>query len=286
MTFQKRFPLFPFFALILAALACALPGAQQPTQGPTPVAITVAALPTQTQPLPATEVPTLPPTSVPPTPVPTTSGRMATFDNILFVVPEGLSQSELSEIVDPVTNGSPWDVTVQHVKFTLTGYSLSGTSWQPVIYVFPIAGYDQAADTIANLKQLLSLRPADANDMPFLPLVNAGQEFRSKVAYMDFASGSGVRFVSQYGQGPWPINNKDTFYTFQGLTSDGKYYVSVIMPVSNSVLPATGDGADMSKVGDNSYVAGVRDQLNAQPDESFVPSLAVLDALAKSITVR
>jgi len=78
------------------------------------------------------------------------------------------------------------------------------------------------------------------------------------------------------------------FYAYQGLTSDGKYYVSVIMPVSNSALPASGDGADLNQLSENyaSYLTGVRTQLDAQPDDSFTPSLAALDELAQSITVK
>ncbi len=269
--------------LLLAALACSLTGTQQP-QPPTPVAITV---PVNTEVPSPTQAPTEAPTSTPSL-VPTTAGRMVTFQNILFVVPNGLSQSETGQIMPAVMDGAGFDIPVEYIKFSFTGYPLSGTSNEPVIEVFPTDGYTIAKDIISNLKDLLSLRPAEANQIPYLPITNSAQVFHAKVKYMDFGSGSGVRYLTQMGQGIWPINSKDMFYTYQGLTSDGKYYISVLMPVSSSVVPATGEGADLNQLGNDylAYVNGVRTQLEAQPDDSYTPSLAALDALVQSIKVR
>ncbi len=308
--------------LLLAALACNLGSA---AQAPTPMAVTLvvktaaptstsipptathapsATVPpapasTDTQPAPTqapteapptvapTEAPTVAPTEAP-TAQPTTAGRMVTFENVLFVSPNGLSQSEHGQIMPAETNGAPWDITVQYVKFSFSGYPLSGTFHEPVIYVYPTQGFDVAADTIANLKDLLSLRPADANNMPFLPPFNAGQVFHAQVKYLDFGSGGGVRYLTQYGQAIWPVNNHDMFYTYQGLTSDGQYYVSAIMPIANSSLPATGDGVDLQQLTNtyDTYIAGIRTQLDAQPDASFTPALSLLDQLMQTVKVR
>lgn len=271
-------PLFALFVLLLATLACVRATPTPPPAVATPIEVPVGA---------ATPEPGLPPTAAP-TPIPTTAGRMVTFENVRFSVPTGLAQSEFGEIVPPATDGTPWDVTVQHIKFNFSGYPQAGALHQPVIVVYPTTGFDPAADTIANLKDLLAARPADANPMPFLPLSNAAQMFRAQVKYLDFENGSGVRYLTQFGQGIWPVNNRDMFYTFQGLTADGQYYISAILPVAHSALPASGEGADLAKLGEDypGYIAGIRSQLDAQPESSFTPSLATLDALVQSIRIK
>ena len=59
-----------------------------------------------------------------------------------------------------------------------------------------------------------------------------------QVQYLDFKSGTGVRFLTQFNNGMAPVNNHDLIYTFQGLTSDGKYYIAAVLPVTHPDLPA------------------------------------------------
>ena len=78
--------------------------------------------------------------------------------------------------------------------------------------------------------------------------------FLSKPEYLKFENGSGVRYLTMYGQGFAPINNHDLFYSFQGLTADGRYWVSVIMPVNHPSLQATYDDplpADFAQFAEN-----------------------------------
>lgn len=59
------------------------------------------------------------------------------------------------------------------------------------------------------------------------------------------------------------MNNQELFYTYQGLTDDGTYYVAVIFPVSHPDLPA-----DISSVPEDpaddyeTYLNSVTEQLN------------------------
>jgi hypothetical protein len=46
-----------------------------------------------------------------------------------------------------------------------------------------------------------------------------------------------VRYLAVLAQYPAPVNNQDLFYTCQGLTSDGRYFVPIILPVNQSSLP-------------------------------------------------
>jgi hypothetical protein len=112
---------------------------------------------------------------------------------------------------------------------------------------------------------------------------------------IDFKNGRGVRFLTQYAQYPAPINNHDLFYQFQGLTTDGKYYIVVVLPVTSSILaedekpgsPVPSGGVQIPAGGtpDQAYYDAVTKALDAMYEDSFNPSLFQLDALIQSITV-
>jgi hypothetical protein len=111
-----------------------------------------------------------------------------------------------------------------------------------------------------------------------------------QVSYLDFQNGTGVRFLTQMGQAYYPINNRDLFYTFQGMTHDGKYYVAAILPVSHPSLPADGSeipGDDFNTFADNfeTYAAEVAAQLDAEAADSFAPSIVLLDEMMQSLKV-
>jgi hypothetical protein len=163
----------------------------------------------------------------------------------------------------------------------------------PRIEVYPVADYEvrnrHVPETIVNLRQLLSTQPAAPESIPFLPTMDAGQMLRAQVAYLDFEGGSGVRFLTQYVQEPREINNRELFYTFQGITDEGNAYVSAFLPVSHPSLPVhlgvfrAARDTDSWRRAD--YAAGVEELLNAQDAESFTPGLEQLDALIRSLKV-
>jgi hypothetical protein len=109
--------------------------------------------------------------------------------------------------------------------------------------------------------------------------------------YLDFKNGQGVRFLTQFDQAYLPINNDELFYTYQGLTSDGKYYVAAVLPVNAADLPADGTVTDELKAGDFGanfmlYLEQVVKQLESQPATSFTPDLGKLDAMMASLEVK
>jgi len=125
--------------------------------------------------------------------------------------------------------------------------------------------------------------------MPFLPLFNAMQVMHAQVQYMDFKNGSGVRFLTEFDQAPLPINNHELIYTFQGLTSDGKYYVAAILPVTNPGLPANEQVNDEMAAKMSDFPAYMKETvawLEQQPAASFTPDLAALDKLIQSMEVK
>jgi hypothetical protein len=122
-----------------------------------------------------------------------------------------------------------------------------------------------------------------------LPPSNALQVFRAQVEYLSFANGSGVRYLTQMAQGMGLINNQELFYTFQGLTGDGAQYVTFFFPVTLPALPDSPAirNVDYPNFAENyaSYVQETVAIVNAEPPAAFIPDLALLDELVRSITI-
>ena len=79
------------------------------------------------------------------------------------------------------------------------------------------------------------------------------------------------------------------FYTFQGLTGDGAYYIAAQFPVQSSVLPASEpmntEQYNAFVASFDVYLADVTAQLNAAPAQSFSPDLTVLDNVFASMSI-
>lgn len=173
--------------------------------------------------------------------------------------------------------------------------------------VYPVAGlfaqYPEAQggarSEVETLRALLKARPAPAairGEMPFLPLPFAGQVLHAAVKYLDLEGGRGVRYLVAFSHDVSPLTREQVFYTFQGLTNDGKHYLSFQHDVSLRELPADFNSASSksvlkalesggSNVGAtwNAYLKRTTRQLNALGNDA---RLTRLDAFVKSIRVR
>jgi hypothetical protein len=215
-----------------------------------------------------------------------------------FLAPEvaqGTTPSDVPAVTGDPANSFPGDIHPAYIQFAFDGYPLSGTFHEPQILIYPAQEYGaidpSVAQIVIRLQQVLQNKPTDVDSLPFLPIWNAGQFMQANIEYLDFQNGSGVRFLTQYGQAAWPVNNTDLFYTFQGLTGDGKWYVSAIFPVSHPSLPQDGNGIQDSDPGAfaqnfPNYLAQIETQLSSLPGDSFTPSLLSLDALVGSLEVK
>jgi hypothetical protein len=189
-----------------------------------------------------------------------------------------------------------WFAVPEHVDFTFYDYPLSDTFHNAHIAIYPVAEFLEvnpvAEETVAELEAFLARKPKDPDKVPLvLPAFNAAQMITVQVEYLTFEDGSGVRFVSQYGQASWPINNSDLFYAYQGFTDDGLYLISAILPVSHPSLPADGD----TFIGDEydafinafeAYLLDVESQLALESPTSFFPQLTDLDAMMESMQIE
>lgn len=185
-----------------------------------------------------------------------------------------------------------WETLPEYRRLTLEGYPVTDRLHTPQIFIYPVASLapvnEYAGEAAEDLGALLQSRQV-SDTLPFLPLFNAAQVMHAQVQFLDFVNGEGVRFLTQFDQAPLPINNNELFYTFQGLTSDGNYYVSAVLPVTHPELP---DGSQVSdqqaEVMEDfqSYLNETITLLNGQPADSFTPNLSILDAMIQSIEVK
>jgi hypothetical protein len=107
---------------------------------------------------------------------------------------------------------------------------------------------------------------------------------------LKFKDGEGVRFVTFYAQNPAPVTNDGLFYTFQGLSADEKYYVTIFWHIRTDKLPDTLKDANIQDQDAfikqyEQYLKDTEALLHGLASNDFTPDLALLDDLAQSIQV-
>ena len=189
----------------------------------------------------------------------------------------------------------PGETYPTYYELTLEGYAIGDHFYTPLIRIYPIAEYraisSLASESIDHLQQALIDRPQGGimSGLPFLPLVNAAQVFAANVQYFDFQNSSGVRYLTMFAQAMYPVDNQNFFYTYQGLTNDGQYYISAMLPVIHPELPDDASGMlddwEAFEANWETYLADIVLWLDEQSAPSFTPNLELLDALMASIQV-
>ncbi|MBB5365385.1 hypothetical protein [Deinococcus humi] len=93
---------------------------------------------------------------------------------------------------------------------------------------------------IAALRTLLAKRPPGSGvkgDLPFFPPKAGDQVVRTAVKYLHFQGGRGVRYLVAYSFEVAPLVRSELFYTFVGLTNDGKHLLTFGYDVMLSEIP-------------------------------------------------
>ncbi len=274
MKFSRRLEFISLSALVLVVLACSAiagPLTSSTPAGSSPAGIPVLAAPIQ------------------------------------FVIPDGLAGTATVASIAVVTDqtGAPWDIAPAHVEITLEGYALQNSFHVPQIFVYPGADYaaanSSAAESLKRLQAVLAApnKPYTNDVLPYVPFFNAGQVIASQEKVIQFKGGSGLRILTQYAQDVSPINNGGLFYHFEGLSSDGKYYIVAILPTTapflaadnnpDSAVPPGGIPFPQNTAPSTSfetYFTQVTDMLNNTSAVKFNPSIDMLDALIQSISIQ
>ncbi len=280
----------PALLIVIALAACA------PAATSTPVPPTKA--PAATAAAPATAVPhTAAPTTAP-------TGEAFTFNGVKVTIPAAVASGADGKIMPAAQEQGAPELAIRpaYVEIKLAGYAAQSQQHQGMIQVFPVADYGKisqvAGERVQAMQALLTQKPAaPGEEIPMLPVYNEAQVLRPQVKYLSFGNGAGVRFVTLLSQGLMPVTNQEVFYTYQGLTTDGAYWVSAILPVSAALLPADAGAAGNPPAGGvgfpanpdgaqvKAYYQAVTDKLNATPAGQFTPSLEALDAMMQSLRI-
>lgn len=257
------------------------------------VATAVVQPDTETTPLPEPE-----PTQTPQDTVETGDEPDVSFEGIHFSLDPNIANGTFPVIIPGKNMGDdymPGDTYPTHFEFTFESYAVGEHFHTPKILVYPVEEYraisDHAEDTIDNLAEALITRPSGGSmsNLPFLPIWPAAQIFSAQVTYFDFQNGSGVRYLTLFGQGLAPVDNQNLFYTYQGLTEDGRYYLSAVLPVALPTLPDDGASEidDWTAFTENweDYIAETITWLQMQGSETFTPNLTLLDEMMASFLI-
>lgn len=170
----------------------------------------------------------------------------------------------------------------------------------PYMVIYPAYDYrsmnEYAGETIELLLTMTAdpQKITDAEELPFLPPVNAAQVFHSNAAAIEFKNGKGLRYITTYHQDYSPVTNEDLRYTFQGLTTDGRYFVSISIPVYNFGLPANYEIFENSYKEDakelqndyQGYVVKIARMLDQSAQNEFNPPLQALDEMIKTMEIK
>ena len=190
----------------------------------------------------------------------------------------------------------PSETYPTHFEFGFSGYGVLDHFHTPKILIYPVDEFrtisPYTSDIIDRLQQTLISKPAGGtmSDFPHLPMWNAAQMFAAKVTYYDFKNGSGVRFLTMYGQDVYPVDNQNMIFTYQGLTSDGRFYISAILPLGRLLLSFDGSSVmgDYMAFHENwdTYIADTVAWLNAQDPANFFPDINKLDEMMASFEIN
>ncbi len=146
--------------------------------------------------------------------------------------------------------------------------------WAPM---FPKKRMAEFNERLGHLKKAIANKSSKGLDeLPILPESDGHEFLRAQEKYLKFnnGAGSGVSFISVYGNGDPPVNAADFFYTFQGITTDGKYYVSFFWPVTVTGMPK-----DLPVEKSVAYA-------NKLARDKYSTSLDLLDKVVGSITLK
>lgn len=193
------------------------------------------------------------------------------------------TQFKLYSIVPDPVNGPAFPL--EQVSGAVRFYSLED-----------VAQYDFMQEKVDQLKALLAEKPDllpftevtenfGDNTLPFLPIYTHGQLLRAQPKYVETDTLEGIAFITASRADAAPFVNNEFTYTFQGLSKDGQYYVSITFnPLANQ-FPAQLENFDPAAYDWEADLKATIETLNMATAADFTPSLDTLDAIVASIQI-
>ena len=109
-------------------------------------------------------------------------------------------------------------------------------------------------------------------ESPFMPYQSNESKFKAFPEFLSFDNGGGIRCVTSFQDTITSSgSSSNLYYSFQGITNDGRYYISAVFPLLSSTL----NGQNVSNID--------RDRIDTG---NFQPSLDQLDYFIQSIIIE
>ncbi|MEO8608745.1 MAG: hypothetical protein ABI690_12720 [Chloroflexota bacterium] len=124
--------------------------------------------------------------------------------------------------------------------------------------------------------------------LPFMPVLNATQVFRAHPQALNFKAVNGIEYYTYYSQSPEPIIEGQVMYAYQGIATDGKYYLSFSIYIEMGLLETKiADGIDWDAFGANyaQYLQDTYDTIKGADPATFTPTPDVLHSFIESISI-
>lgn len=226
------------------------------------------------------------------TPVPA-NGLPVSYHNTSFIIPLELNASVTpstgTDVEFPYINPSLGPMP-EHSVFSFTNYPLPRGGRIMIFKASEYAAYSQL------LQETITALLAGQDTLQPLPDALIHGHFYAQAKAVNFKNGHGVRYLIQNLDSLVPITNEGLFYCYQGITTDGAYFVSATFGVNAGFLVADGnpasvtppDGVPFGNGTDfdySAYLSAVTQKLNDTPAESYVPSLLTLDRMIESLQI-
>lgn len=188
-----------------------------------------------------------------------------------------------------------------YTSFFFPTFDRQNVDYQPELRIYEVSGdmsmYTYPLNMLGELQTAITERPEPITWFDPAPL-HVHQK------YLDFSNGTGIRGLVQYMQDRFFYTNNGLTYEFNGLTQDGRYFVSFRYPVTVSFLMdlASSDPASNTNplaIAIPEWPANYEQQLpiieaynneallrfEQMGDDGAFPNLALLDALVQSLQI-
>ncbi|NTW43631.1 MAG: hypothetical protein HGB14_04160 [Anaerolineaceae bacterium] len=113
-------------------------------------------------------------------------------------------QSEIIPAVSASENPPYWLLMPEYTQISLEGYPVNQHRMQAKIYIYPVeelVATNEGTGKVVETLQTLIQNPREIKDMPFLPLMNEVQVMHTQIQYLEFKTGQGLRYLTEFGQG-------------------------------------------------------------------------------------
>lgn len=133
--------------------------------------------------------------------------------------------------------------------------------------------------------------PSKGRRLPsILPTINAGRLLQAKAQIKSYPWGKAAVFLAAYGQDtPRQLGNEDLYLVVQGITSDGRHSLRILMAISHPQLPQSSFSpppAGKVKLSVTPTPKKAIDWLNAQPGDSFTTSIQQMELFLSALSIR